>query len=76
MSTHWHSLRQLGTRLSTSVAKEPHELFEAKNRLQTIVKDRNMSNQEYMDRFQNAVDFIIHIAESILVYPSLVDERT
>ena len=55
-------------------------LFEATNRLQTIVQDRNMSCQEYMDRFQNAVDVIIHIAGSVPVYPSLVDaalkERT
>ena len=48
-------------------------LFEATNRLQTIVQDRNMSCQEYMDRFQNTVDVIIHIAGSVPVYPSLVD---
>jgi len=32
-----------------------------------------MSCQEYMDRFQNAIDVIIHIAKLVLVYPSLVD---
>ena len=48
-------------------------LFEATNRLQTIVQDLNMSCQEYMDRFQNTVDVIIHIAGSVPVYPSLVD---
>jgi len=26
-----------------------------------------------MDRFQNAIDVIIHIAKLVLVYPSLVD---
>jgi len=32
-----------------------------------------MSCQEYMDRFQNAADFVIHIAGSVPLHPSLVD---
>ena len=49
------------------------KLFKAKNRLQIIVQDRSITSQEYMDRFQNAVDFVIHFASSVPVYPSLVD---
>jgi len=49
------------------------KLFKAKNRLQIIVQDRSITSQEYMDRFQNAVDFVIHFASSDPVYPSLVD---
>jgi len=32
-----------------------------------------MSSKEYMDRLQNSGYVIIHIARSVLVYPSLVD---
>ena len=48
-------------------------LFEAKNRLQTIVQDQNMSFQEHIDQFQSAVDVVIQIARFVPVYPSLVD---
>ena len=48
-------------------------LFEATNRLQTIVQDQNMSFQEHIDQFQSAVDVVIQIARFVPVYPSLVD---
>ena len=48
-------------------------LFEATNRLQTMVQDQNMSFQEHIDQFQSAVDVVIQIARFVPVYPSLVD---